>query len=172
MLFLVVVNNLTEEDNEESLLGLLTNREALSLKRAQDVYREWHLRHRIEDGYCFEQEAGLNVEQVMMHFLEGIQRMFVSVLWDTHLIAHILASCPNLVNPACCLGSRLRSLMLMWQGSGTSARQCRLHGIKSAYPFGIRLGPLATPGPLAGSATHLSVSHSRLLISTRSDVSG
>ena len=95
VLFLVVVNNLTEEDDEESLLGLLTNREVLSLKQAQDVYRDWRLRHRIEDGYRFEQEAGLNVEQVMVYSLEGMQRMFVAVLWAMHFITHILASWPK-----------------------------------------------------------------------------
>ncbi|RME58426.1 hypothetical protein D6779_06485, partial [Candidatus Parcubacteria bacterium] len=97
-LFLIVVNNVTkpkeEEEEEERLFGLLTNRQVLDLEDAQAVYQDWRLRHRIEDGYRFEQEAGLDIEQVMVHSLEGMQRMFVAALWAMHFIAHILTSWP------------------------------------------------------------------------------
>ncbi len=97
VLSLVVVNNLTkqEEDDEERLFGLLTNRKVFVLKHAQGVYQDWRLRHRIEDGYRFDQEAGLDIEQVMVHSLEGMQRMFVAVLWAMHFITHILVSWPK-----------------------------------------------------------------------------
>jgi len=97
VLSLVVVNNLTKakEDDEERLFGLLTNRAVQSLEQAQGVYNDWRLRHRIEDGYRFEQEAGLDIEQVMVHSLEGMQRLFVAVLWAMHFITHILASWPQ-----------------------------------------------------------------------------
>ncbi|RME60403.1 hypothetical protein D6779_02280 [Candidatus Parcubacteria bacterium] len=100
-LFLVVVNNLTkpkgedEEEEEDRLFGLLTNRQVLDLEDAQAVYQDWRLRHRIEDGYRFEQEAGLDIEQVMIHSLAGMQRMFVAVLWAMHLITHLLESWPQ-----------------------------------------------------------------------------
>ena len=73
----------------------MTRREVLSLKEAQNVYRDWRLRYRIEDGYRFEQEAELNVEQVMVHSLERMQRTFVAVLWAMHSITYILASWPK-----------------------------------------------------------------------------
>jgi hypothetical protein len=97
VLALVVVNNLTEakDEREERLFGLLTNRKVLTLEQAQGVYQDWRLRHRIEDGYRFEQEAGLDIEQVMVRSLEGMQRMFVTVLWAMHFIAHILARWPQ-----------------------------------------------------------------------------
>ena len=95
VLSLVVVNNLEEDEEEERLFGLLTNREVLMLEQAQGVYQDWRLRHRIEDGYRFEQEAGLDIEQVMVHSLEGMQRMFVAALWAMHFITHILVSWPQ-----------------------------------------------------------------------------
>jgi hypothetical protein len=67
----------------------------LALEQAQEVYRDWRLRHRIEGGYRFVQEAGLDIGQVMVHSLEGMQRMFVAVLWAMHFIAHVLASWPQ-----------------------------------------------------------------------------
>jgi hypothetical protein len=99
ILSLIVVNNLPGnkkegEDEEERLFALLTDRKVASMKQAQSVYGDWRLRHRIEDGYRFEQEAGLDVEQVMLHSLEAMQRMFVAVLWAMHFIAHILVTWP------------------------------------------------------------------------------
>lgn len=100
-LSLVVVNNVTkpkgekEAEEEERLFGLLTNRPVLNLQTAQAVYQAWRLRHRIEDGYRFEQEAGLDIEQVMVHSLAGMQRMFVAVLWAMHWISHLLNTWPQ-----------------------------------------------------------------------------
>nr|BAL57509.1 transposase [uncultured Chloroflexota bacterium] len=100
-LSLVVVNNVTkskgekEDEEEERLFGLLTNRRVLNLKDAQRVYQDWRLRHRIEDGYRFDQEAGLDIEQVMVHSLAGMQRMFVAVLWAMHFITHLLNTWPQ-----------------------------------------------------------------------------
>jgi len=98
-LSLVVIENLSptkeEDDEEERLLGLLTHREVADLAAAQQVYQDWRLRHRIEDGYRFEQEAGLDIEQVMVRSLEAMQRMFVAVLWAMHFITHILTDWPR-----------------------------------------------------------------------------
>jgi hypothetical protein len=100
-LFLVVVNNVTkpqgekEAEEEEGLFGLLTNRPVLDLQAAQAVYQDWRLRHRIEDGYRFEQEAGLDIEQVMVHSLAGMQRRFVAVLWAMHWMSHFLNAWPQ-----------------------------------------------------------------------------
>ena len=94
-LSLVVVNNLKEDEKEERLFGLLTNREVSMVEQAQGVYQDWRLRHRIEDGYRFEQEAGFDIEQVMLHSLEGMQRMFVAVLWSMHFITHVLVNWPQ-----------------------------------------------------------------------------
>jgi len=98
-LWLVVIENLSptqeEEDEEGRLLGLLTNRKVADLAAAQRVYQDWRQRHRIEDGYRFEQEAGLAIEQVMVHSLEAMQRMFVAVLWAMHFLTHILSDWPR-----------------------------------------------------------------------------
>ena len=64
----------------QRLLGLLTHRKVKTLAEAQAVYHDGRLRHRIEDAYRLLQEAGLAIEQVMVHTLARMQRMFVAAL--------------------------------------------------------------------------------------------
>lgn len=84
-----------DEEEEERLLGLLTNIPIDNLAAAQQVYQDWRLRNRIEHGYRFDQEAGLDVEQLMVRSLERMQRLFVFVLWAMHFVTHVLRVWPQ-----------------------------------------------------------------------------
>ena len=66
MLSLVVVNNLEDDEKEDHLFGLLTNREVVRLEQAQSVYQDWRLRHRIEDGSRFVQELVVRFPQLVV----------------------------------------------------------------------------------------------------------
>ena len=95
-LSLVVVENLSaEEEDEERLLGLLTSRPVTNIRQAQRVYADWRLRGRIEHGYRLDQEAGLNIEQLLVRSLDAMQRLFVFVLWATQFLFHALARWPR-----------------------------------------------------------------------------
>jgi len=52
------------DPQEERTLVLLTNVEVKDEATAQSVYSDWRLRGRIEQGYRFEQEQGLDVEDM------------------------------------------------------------------------------------------------------------
>jgi len=100
VLSLVVLERLdddatAEDGEEERLIGLLTNRKVETLEEAQAVYQDWRMRHRIEDHYRLLQEAGLDIEQVMVRTLARMQRMFVAVLWAMLFVTHILAHWPQ-----------------------------------------------------------------------------
>jgi hypothetical protein len=47
---------------------------------AQQLYSDWRLRGRIEHGYRFDQEQGLDVEDMRVHTIERMRRIFALVL--------------------------------------------------------------------------------------------
>jgi hypothetical protein len=59
---------------------LLTNVPLTDLQSVQSVYEDWRLRGRIEHGYRFDQEQGLDVEDVRVRTVERMRRMFALVL--------------------------------------------------------------------------------------------
>ena len=63
-------------------LVLITNVPLLSVDIVQQVYNDWRLRTRIEHGYRFDQEQGLDVEDMRVHTLERMQRIFALVLLE------------------------------------------------------------------------------------------
>jgi hypothetical protein len=70
-------------------LVLLTN---VPLERAEvvrQVYADWRLRGRIEHGYRFEQEDGLDVEDLRVETLERMRRLFISVLVAAQFVAYL-----------------------------------------------------------------------------------
>jgi len=69
-----------EDDLHPNTLTLLTNIPILDVPTAQEVYADWRLRSRIEHGYRFDQEQGLDVEDVRVHTLERMRRIFALVL--------------------------------------------------------------------------------------------
>ena len=96
-LWLLVVETLDADadDGEERLLALLTNIPIVNLAAAQQVYQDWRLRNRIEHGYRFDQEAGLDIEQLLVRSLDRMQRIFILVLWAMHFVTHVLAVWPQ-----------------------------------------------------------------------------
>jgi hypothetical protein len=72
---------LVAEDNlHPNALTLLTNIPILSVTIAQQVYADWRLRGRIEHGYRFDQEQGLDVEDLRVRTVERMRRIFALAL--------------------------------------------------------------------------------------------
>ena len=59
---------------------LLTNIPIENAADAEQVYHQWRQRPRIEHTYRFDQEQGLDVEDMRVHTLERMRRVFVLVL--------------------------------------------------------------------------------------------
>jgi len=67
-------------------LVLITNVPLYNLKNVQQVYRDWRLRTRIEHGYRFDQEQGLDVEDMRVRTVERMRRLFAIVLLSAQLV--------------------------------------------------------------------------------------
>jgi hypothetical protein len=76
-------------------LVLITNVPIHSAHDAQTVYTEWRHRPQIEHTYRFDQEDGLDVEDVRVQTLERMRRIFVLVLLAALLIYHIAHAWPQ-----------------------------------------------------------------------------
>jgi hypothetical protein len=86
---LVVESNL-----ETRILTLLTNVPISNEIIAQQIYNDWRLRGRIEHGYRFDQEQGLDVEDVRVQTMERMRRVFALVLVATQFVYHIMKRWP------------------------------------------------------------------------------
>jgi hypothetical protein len=75
-------------------LVLITNIPLVSQKIAQQVYEDWRLRTRIEHGYRFDQEQGLDVEDLRVHTVERMRRLFAMVLLAAQIVFVISAYWP------------------------------------------------------------------------------
>lgn len=78
-----------EDDLEKRTLVLLTNVPIQTQRTAQQIYNDWRLRGRIEHGYRFDQEQGLDVEDVRVHTLERMRRIFALVLLAAQFVFHL-----------------------------------------------------------------------------------
>jgi hypothetical protein len=67
-------------------LVLITNIPLTSVLIVQQVYNDWRLRTRIEHGYRFDQEQGLDVEDMRVHTVERMRRLFALVLLAAQLV--------------------------------------------------------------------------------------
>ena len=83
-----------ESDLENRILTLLTNIPILNETSAQEIYNDWRLRGRIEHGYRFDQEQGLDVEDLRVHTLERMRRVFALVLVAAQFVFHIMKRWP------------------------------------------------------------------------------
>jgi hypothetical protein len=81
-------------DGEDRTLVLLTNVPLRDDATIRQVYRDWRLRGRIEHGYRFDQEQGLDVEDLRVQTLERMKRLFALVLATAQLVFHILHHWP------------------------------------------------------------------------------
>jgi hypothetical protein len=76
-------------------LVLLTNLPIHSAADAKTVYTEWRHRPQIEHTYRFDQEDGLDVEDMRVHTLERMRRIFVLVLLAALFVYHIAHAWPR-----------------------------------------------------------------------------
>jgi hypothetical protein len=67
-------------------LVLITNIPLTSVPIVQQVYNDWRLRTRIEHGYRFDQEQGLDVEDMRVHTLDRMRRLFALVLLAAQIV--------------------------------------------------------------------------------------
>jgi len=93
-LWAVVAEEYDDADQAVRTLVLLTNVPVRREADARAVYEDWRLRTRIEHGYRFDQEQGLDVEDMRVQTLAGMQRLFVLVLVAAHFVFHLIDSWP------------------------------------------------------------------------------
>jgi hypothetical protein len=67
-------------------LVLITNVTLETVKIVQQVYEDWRLRSRIEHGYRFDQEQGLDVEDMRVRTVERMRRLFALVLLAAQIV--------------------------------------------------------------------------------------
>jgi hypothetical protein len=93
---LVAYEGATEgiEGAKQRTLVLLTNVPIQSVKQAQCVYSDWRLRSRIEHGYRFDQEQGLDVEDMRVQTVERMRRLFALVLMAAQFVFYLMDSWP------------------------------------------------------------------------------
>jgi hypothetical protein len=70
-------------------LVLITNVEVSSPATARALYSQWRFRPRIEHTYRFDQEDGLDVEDLRVRTLERMRRLFVLVLLAALFVHHV-----------------------------------------------------------------------------------
>jgi len=105
-------------------LVLITNVPLTSVPIVQQVYNDWRLRTRIEHGYRFDQEQGLDVEDMRVHTVERMRRLFALVLLAAQIVFVIAVHWPpKAVLWLRQLGGKLGAL------SDRNGPYCLLHGI-------------------------------------------
>lgn len=75
-------------------LVLITNIPLETVAVVQQVYNDWRLRSRIEHGYRFDQEQGLDVEDMRVHTLDRMRRLFAIVLLSAQIVFVIAVHWP------------------------------------------------------------------------------
>ena len=75
-------------------LILLTNIPLIDIATMQQVYNDWRLHSRIEHGYRFDQEQGLDVEDMRVQTLERMRRLFAVVLLAAQVVFAISEQWP------------------------------------------------------------------------------
>jgi hypothetical protein len=94
-LWAVVVEEYNHGEEEAvRTLVLLTDVVVANTDDARALYADWRLRGRIEHGYSFFQEAGLDVEDMRVRSLERMRRLFVLVLLAMQFVMHLMERWP------------------------------------------------------------------------------
>jgi hypothetical protein len=75
-------------------LVLLTNIPLHTINDVRQVYDDWRLRSPIEHGYRFDQEQGLDVEDMRVQSLEAMQRLFILVLVAAQFVFYLIDTWP------------------------------------------------------------------------------
>jgi hypothetical protein len=74
---------------------LLTNVPLHTIADVRSVYNDWRLRSRIEHGYRFDQEQGLDVEDMRVQTLERMKRLFLLVLVAAQFVFFLIDHWPQ-----------------------------------------------------------------------------
>ena len=82
-------------DLENRNAVLITNVPIRSQANAIQIYSDWRLRGKIEHGYRFDQEQGLDVEDLRVQTLERMRRLFALVLAAAQLVFHLIRHWPT-----------------------------------------------------------------------------
>jgi len=82
-----------EEDIDRTLV-LITNVPLNDISDLRSVYNDWRKRGRIEHGYRFDQEQGLDVEDMRVQTLERMKRLFILVLAAVQFVFFLIDSWP------------------------------------------------------------------------------
>jgi len=75
-----------DDPHMDRQLALITNVPLDCVAIVQQVYNDWRLRSRIEHGYRFDQEQGLDVEDMRVHTLDRMCRLFAIVLLSAQIV--------------------------------------------------------------------------------------
>jgi hypothetical protein len=75
-----------DDETMNRQLVLITNVPLLSIEIVQQVYEDWRLRTRIEHGYRFDQEQGLDVEDLRIQTVERMRRLFAMLLLSAQIV--------------------------------------------------------------------------------------
>ena len=75
-----------DDETLDRQLVLITNIPLTTIPAVQQVYNDWRLRTRIEHGYRFDQEQGLDVEDMRVQTVERMRRLFAIVLMAAQIV--------------------------------------------------------------------------------------
>ena len=134
-------------------LVLITNVPLVTVQIVQQVYNDWRLRTRIEHGYRFDQEQGLDVEDMRVHTVDRMRRLFALVLLAAQLVFVISEYWPpKAVLWLRQLGGKL-GLACDRDGPLASTRHCRCH--LHCYDFVFRFFSLPVWGEYLSVITRM-----------------
>jgi hypothetical protein len=83
-----------DDETLKRQLVLITNIPLTSATVSQQLYNDWRLRTRIEHGYRFDQEQGLDVEDMRVQTVERMRRLFAIVLVSAQIVFVIAEQWP------------------------------------------------------------------------------
>jgi hypothetical protein len=86
VLWVLVAHEIGFDDDD---LVLITNVPIETAHDAETVYTEWRYRPQVEHTYRFDQEGGLDVEDMRVRTMERMRRVFVLVLLAALFVYHI-----------------------------------------------------------------------------------
>jgi len=75
-----------DDETLDRQLVLITNIPLMNVAAVQQVYNDWRLRTRIEHGYRFDQEQGLDVEDMRLQTVDRMRRLFAIVLLAAQIV--------------------------------------------------------------------------------------
>jgi hypothetical protein len=87
VLWVLVAHEKNTDPNDD--LVLITNVPIDTARDAETVYTEWRYRPQVEHTYRFDQEDGLDVEDMRVRTMERMRRVFVLVLLAALFVYHI-----------------------------------------------------------------------------------